>query len=140
MILFQFAFCIFLAVAGEPLLKRSFGDAYAAYWPALVVLGLNQMLAKISLAPARALMLVNRANIFLWAQVAGFAISLIAAIILTPRYGVLGAALSLVAGNLLLVAWIIGAYSAVMRDYRGSEPLLLLRSSVSATVAGGVSE
>ena len=140
LILFQSAFFILLAVAGEPILRRLFGEAYAAYWPVLVVLGLNQLVVRISLAPGRALLVVNRVSIFLWAEVTGFVISLVAATILTPRYGVLGGALALVAGNLLLVAWIVGAYFVVMRNDKGGEPLLLLRSSASATATGGVSK
>ena len=125
LIVFQCAFCILLAIAGEPILKRSFGDAFATYWPVLAVLGLNQLVARALARPGRALMLVNRVNIFLWAEVAGLAISLVAAIILTPRYGVLGAAWSLVAGNVLLIAWTVGAYFAVMRDDKRGEPLLI---------------
>ena len=140
LIVFQCAFCILLVVAGEPILKRSFGDAFATYWPVLAVLGLNQLVAKLSLAPGRALMLVDRVNVFLWAEIAGLAISLVAAIILTPRYGVLGAAWSLVAGNVLLTAWTVGAYFAVMRDDKKVDPILIGTSSATALAARGISE
>jgi O-antigen/teichoic acid export membrane protein len=136
--LVQFVFCILLIVAGETILKRSFGDAYGAYWPVLVVLGLNQLLAKLALAPGRALLLVERANIFLWAEVKGFAITVVAATMLTPHYGVLGAAFSLVAGSLFMTAWILSAYFTAMRDDKGVVPLLIGRSPTPA--AGGVSK
>jgi len=138
--LFQCVFFILLAVAGEQILKWSFGAAYGAYWSVLVALAFNQLLAKVALAPGRALFLVDHANIVLWAEVTALAISLVAATILTPPFGVLGAALSLVAGNLLFVTWTGGAFFAVMRDDKEAESPLLLRSSGSATAAGGVSE
>jgi O-antigen/teichoic acid export membrane protein len=140
LIVFQCAFCILLVVAGEPILKRSFGDAFATYWPVLAVLGLNQLVAKLALAPGRALMLVDRVNVFLWAEIAGLAISLVAAIALAPRYGVLGAALSLVAGNVLLTAWTVSAYFAVMRDDKEAGPILISTSSATPAAARSIAE
>jgi len=137
--LFQFAFCILLAAAGATILRWSFGDAYVEYWPVLLVLGINQLLARLGFAPGRALLLVDRADIALWGDVVAFIISLVAAILLTPRYGVLGAAFSLVAGSMFYVAWTVGAYFVVMRDDKGIEPLSIGRSSASAS-AGSVSE
>ena len=137
--LFQFAFCILLAGAGATILRWSFGDAYADYWLVLLVLAINQLLAKLAFAPGRALLLVDRADIALWGDVATFLISLVAAIVFTPRYGVLGAAFSLVAGSMFLVAWTVGAYFVVMCDDKEIEPLSMGRSSASAS-AGSVSE
>ena len=132
--LFLFAFCVLLAIAGEPILKRSFGDAYAAYWPVLVVLGLNQLLATLALAPGQTLLVLERANIILWAEVARSLTSLVASTVLIPRYGVLGAAFSLLAGNVPFTAWIVSAYLAVISDddegevsFRWAGPQLLPR-------------
>ena len=138
--LFLLAFCVLLAIAGEPILRRSFGDAYAAYWPVLVVLGLNQLLAGFALAPGQNLLLLERANIIVWAEVAGVATSLVAAMVLIPRYGVLGAAFSLLAGNVPFTAWTVSAYLAVMRDDEGGSQLSIGRASASPAPAGGVSE
>jgi len=140
LILFQGVFLVLLTVAGEQILKSSFGAAYGAYWAVLVVLAFNQLLAKAALAPGRALFLVDHARIVLRAEIAALGISLAAAAMLAPSYGVLGAAFSVVAGNLLFAGWTLGACLAVMRDDKEAESPLLIRSSASATVAGGVSE
>jgi O-antigen/teichoic acid export membrane protein len=138
--LFLFAFCVLLAIAGEPILKRSFGDAYAAYWPVLVVLGLSPALTGLALAPGQTLLLLERANIILWGEIAGFATSLVAATVLIPRYGVLGAAFSLLAGNVPFTAWIVSAYLAVMSEDEAGSQLSIGRASASPAPAGGVSE
>jgi O-antigen/teichoic acid export membrane protein len=138
--LFLFAFCVLLAIAGDPILKRAFGDAYAAYWPVLAVLGLNQLLAGFALAPGQTLLLLERANIILWAEVAGFTTSLVAATVLIPRYGVLGAAFSLLAGNVPFTTWIVSAYLAAMSDNKGGSQLSIGRARPSPAAAGGVSE
>jgi O-antigen/teichoic acid export membrane protein len=116
-----------------------FGDAYANYWQVLLVLGINQLLVRLAFAPGRALLLVDRADIALWGDVVALLTSLFAAVLLTPRYGVLGAAFSLVAGSTFVVAWTVGAYFLVMRGDNGIEPLLIGRRPASAS-AGSVSK
>jgi O-antigen/teichoic acid export membrane protein len=118
------------------LLKRSFGNEYAGYWSTLVVLGINQLVAKMSLAPGRALLVLERANIILWAESAGFAITLLAAVALIPLYGILGAALSLLFGSLATTAVTVGIYLAVIR-----EPTMAIGSAAIATAPiGGFAE
>jgi O-antigen/teichoic acid export membrane protein len=134
--LFQFAFCILLAIAGEQILKSSFGDAYANYWPILVVLGLNQLVARLQVAPGRALILVERAKTVLWAEMAGLATTLAAATLLIPRYAILGAALSVLVGNVSMTAWTVSAYFAVMRDGKGNREVSI-GPSVSPSMSGG---
>jgi O-antigen/teichoic acid export membrane protein len=136
---FQLAFCILLAAAGAPILRLLFGDAYTDYWPVLLVLGINQLLSRLAFAPGRALVLVDRADIALWGDVAAFLTSFFAAVLLTSHYGLLGAAFSLVAGTTFLLAWTVGAYFVIMRGDKGIEPLLIGRCSASAS-AGSVSE
>jgi O-antigen/teichoic acid export membrane protein len=138
--LFLFAFCVLLAIAGETILTRSFGDDYAAYWPVLVVLGLNQLLARVALAPGRALLLLQRANVILWAEVAGFATALIAASVLIPKYGVLGAAFSLLLGNVPYTALTVSAYFSAMRDGEGGSQRSIGRATASSAPAGGLAK
>jgi O-antigen/teichoic acid export membrane protein len=138
--LFLSAFCVLLAVAGQFILSRSFGDSYSAYWATLVVLGLNQLICRLALAPGRALVVLERADIMLYAEVAAFGTSLIAATVLIPLYGVLGAALALLAGSLPFTAVTIGAYLAVMRDGEGGPWFSFGRATQSPAPAGGVSK
>ena len=137
--LFLSAFCVLLAVAGEFILSRSFGDSYSAYWATLVVLGLNQLVCRLALAPGRALVVLERADILLYAEVAAFATSLIAATVLIPLYGILGAAFSLLAGSLPFTAVTVGACLAVMRDGEGWR-FSFGRATKSPAPAGGVSK
>jgi O-antigen/teichoic acid export membrane protein len=138
--LFLSAFCVLLAVAGQFILSRSFGDSYSAYWATLVVLGLNQLVCRLALAPGRALVVLERADIMLYAEVAALGTSLIAATVLIPLYGVLGAALSLLAGSLPFTALTVGAYFVVMRDGEGQPRFSFGRTTQSAAPAGGISE
>lgn len=114
--LFLVGFCLFLAVAGEWLLNRSFGSEYSAYWVTLVVLGVSQLISKMSLAPGRGLLALERTNILLRAEVAGFVVSLLAAMLLVPAYGILGAAVSLVLGSVAITTVTVGIYLAVIRE------------------------
>jgi O-antigen/teichoic acid export membrane protein len=134
--LFLFLFSVLLVIAGDWILKRSFGDAYAGYWPVLAVLGLNQLLDGLALGPSQGLVLLKRANIIFWAEVARFATSLVAAAVLIPRYGPLGAAFSLLIGIVPFSAWIVGAYFAVSRDDEGGNQVSISRASASSAPAG----
>ena len=138
--LFLFAFCLFLAIAGELVLQQSFGDDYAGYWATLLVLAINQLVAKLALAPGRALLVLERANIILRAEAAGFATSLAAATMLIPLYGVLGAAFSLLAGSLAITVVTVGVYLAVMRDGGGEGLLRMGPPTATPAPAGGHSE
>jgi O-antigen/teichoic acid export membrane protein len=138
--LFLFAFCLLLAIAGEFILQRGFGESYAAYWAVLVVLGLNQLVARIALAPGRALLLLERANVILCAEIAGLVTSLIVAFVLIPRFGVMGAALSLLAGNVPFTLLTVWAYLVAMRDANPRSSLPISHAAVATATAGGASE
>jgi O-antigen/teichoic acid export membrane protein len=137
--LFLLAFCLLLLIAGKSILARSFGSEYAAYAATLVVLGINQLWTRIALAPGQALILLERANIILWAEIMGFATSLVAAAVLFPKYGVLGAALSLLAGNLPYTVITVGAYLTLIRG-EGKHRLSIGNATSCPAAVGGVSE
>jgi O-antigen/teichoic acid export membrane protein len=136
--LFLFAFCVLLAIAGEPILNRSFGPEYAAYSTSLVVLGLGRLLSRVGVILAQGLLLLQRANILLLAEVVSFLTTLVAAALLIPPYGVFGASLSLLVGNVPFVAVIVSVYMLAMRDEESRRPI----GAVSATPApaGGAPE
>jgi O-antigen/teichoic acid export membrane protein len=137
--LFLLAFCLALLIGGKWLLQRSFGGEYAGYWGALVVLGIAQFVAKLALAPSRALLVIERANINLYAEGTGLIASLIAATVLIPFYGVLGAAVAQLIGSLALATITVGAYQALMRD-DVIDAFPLGSATPSMASAGGVSK
>ncbi len=94
---------------------------------------------RIALAPGRALLVLERANIILYAEVAAFATSLIAATVLIPLYGVLGAAFSILAGSLPFTVVTVSVYLAVMRD-GGGRLLSFGPAATSPAPVGGISE
>ena len=137
--LFLFAFCIVLALAGEWLLNQSFGKTYAGYWATLVVLGINQLVAKVALAPSRALLLLQRVNINAFAEGASFAVSLLLLPLLLPQYATLGAALALLTGSLVYSVVIIWSYLAVMNEGERTPRFSIRRTtSPTAPVGGGL--
>lgn len=138
--LFLFAFCMVLALTSEWLLRRSFGQAYAGYWATLVVLAVNQLAARFSLASRWALMLLERANIILLADGVGVAVSLLLAPLLLPRYGSLGAAVALLVSSVASSALVVGFYCVEMRDGRGERFLPMVPAASTATSAGSVAE
>jgi O-antigen/teichoic acid export membrane protein len=113
--LFLFAFCCVLAVEGEWFLNHSFGSAYAGYSATLLLLGLNQLVAKLALGPGRAVLLLERPNILLLAEGSGLAASLAAAPLLIPTFGSIGAAVALLIGSVVTSAITIGGYFVAMR-------------------------
>jgi O-antigen/teichoic acid export membrane protein len=137
--LILFAFWMLLLFAGKPILTLSFGPEYAAYSATLAVLGLNQLWTRIALAPGQALLLLERANIILLAEISAFATSLAAASVLIPRYGILGAAFSLLAGNLPYTTITVGAYFVVMGG-QGQQRISVGQAASVPAPAGGVAE
>jgi O-antigen/teichoic acid export membrane protein len=138
--LFLLAFSALLVVAGKWLLNESFGGDYAAHGNALVVLGISQLVAKLSLAPGRALLVLDRATANLRAEAAGLVTTFVAAILLIPVFGLLGAAFSQLAGSVALAFITLRAYRTAMHEGDG-EPFLAFGGATAVSApAGGAFE
>lgn len=115
---------LFLAgifVAGSWLLDALFGGAYAAYWPTLLVLAAAQGAMFLSLGPSRGLMVFERTDACLRADVADFVVRLALTVLLVEAFGALGAAWGAAAGNSVLTILMIGSYWAVARRIQQRE-------------------
>jgi O-antigen/teichoic acid export membrane protein len=137
--LFLLGFTLIVSTIGGWILKNSFGSAYAEAWATLIVLAVNQLVAKSSLATGRAMLVLERPDINLMADVAGFATSLIIAPLLLPLYGILGGACALLAGSIAMSGVNIAAYLIASR-HSESEPYAVAPATSSAVTVGGVSE
>ena len=114
--LFLSCFCVFLFIAGQSLLNASLGQEYGDYWLTLLILGINQLVLKQSLAPGRGLMVLDKARLISAADVSGFVTSLIAGWLLIPTYGVLGAAFAMLLGSAVISLLTISSYFMVMKQ------------------------
>jgi O-antigen/teichoic acid export membrane protein len=134
------AFCAVLVFAGEWILHFSFGSNYTGSWSALVVLGVSQLIGKLALAPSRALLVLERPVSNLFAEGAGLLTALIAATLLIPLYGILGAAIAQLTGSLALALVNVSAYLAAIRD--GSQKRFFTFDPVTPSPApiGGATE
>jgi len=138
--LFLVMFCLLIVVGGKWIMHGSFGSDYSGYWAALVVLAISQFIDLLSLASSRALMVLNLARVNLYAESFGLAISLIAAVLLIPIYGILGAAFANLAGSLALTAATVGSYLAAVRDDEGITFLAIGSATSSPAPIGSVTE
>jgi O-antigen/teichoic acid export membrane protein len=114
--MFLLVFCLFILLGGKWIMHRSFGSDYSGYWTALVLLAISQLVETVALASSRALMVLDLASVNLCAEGCGFLVSLLAAVVLIPHYGILGAALAQVAGSSSLMLSTVGAYLFSVRD------------------------
>ncbi len=138
--LFLLVFCLLIVVGGKWIMHRSFGSDYSGYWAALVVLAIGQLIDLLSLASSRALMVLDRARINLYAESFGLTVSLIAAVLLIPLYGILGAAIANLAGSLALTVATVGAYIAAVRDGEGAGYFAIGAARTSPVPIGSVTE
>lgn len=137
--LFLCAFTLLVSATGGWLLNHSYGSTYGTAWATLVVLAINQLVAKLSLATGRALLVLERADINLIADVAGLVTSLAVAPLLLPTYGILGGACALLAGSTAMTAVNVAAY--VIASRKGQEPDYRIGAvAASAVTIGGVLE
>jgi O-antigen/teichoic acid export membrane protein len=134
--LFLLAFSALLLIGGKWLLNQSFGADYAAHWPALVVLGISQLVAKLALAPGRALLVLERATVNLRGDTGGLVATLGAAVLLIPLYGILGAAFAQLAGSVALAVITVRGYRAAMDD-GGGKPLLAFSTATPVPAPAG---
>ena len=138
--LFLLGFCAFLTVAGKHLLNWSFGPEFDGYWLALVTLAASQLTETLGLATSRALMVLNRASLNLYAEGVGLSTSFIAAMILIPRFGIEGAALAHLSGSIALAVATAIAYLSAIRDGESESVFAIGRTAAALTPAGGTSE
>ena len=68
------------------------------------------------------------------------AVSLVAAVLLIPIYGILGAAIANLAGSLALTVATVGAYVAAVRDGEGAGFLAIGAARTSPASIGSVTE
>lgn len=138
--LFLLVFCTVLVVGGKWILNRSFGSEYVGYEAALVLLAVTQLIETVALASSRALMVLDRAKVNLIAEGVGLSVALVAAIVLIPLYGILGAACAQLAGGVTLTLVTVGAYVVAVRD--GAETNLYSFGQATPTPApiGSASE
>jgi O-antigen/teichoic acid export membrane protein len=137
--LFLLVFCSLIVVGGKWIMHRSFGSDYSGYWAALVVLAIGQLIDLLSLASSRALMVLDRARVNLYAESFGLTVSLVAAVLLIPLYGILGAAIANLAGSLALTVATVGAYVAAVRD-EGAGYFAIGAARTSPVSIGSVTE
>jgi O-antigen/teichoic acid export membrane protein len=135
--LFLFAFCLFIMIGGKWIMHRSFGSDYSGYWLALVLLAVSQLIETVALASSRALMVLDLASVNLCAEGFGLLVSLIAAIFLIPRHGILGAAFAQLAGSTALTVATVGAYLASVRDRDGFKLFSIHPAGPSPAPIGG---
>jgi O-antigen/teichoic acid export membrane protein len=138
--LFLLVFCFLVAVGGKWIMHTSFGSDYSGYSAALVVLAIGQLIDLLSLASSRALMVLNLARVNLYAESFGLTVSLIAAVLLIPLYGILGAAIANLAGCLALTVATVGAYHVAVRDGGGVGLFAIASARSSPPSIGSVTE
>jgi O-antigen/teichoic acid export membrane protein len=127
-------FALLMVVAGDWIMRHSFGNEYQGAWALLVTLGINQLVNRLSIAPGRALLVVEQSNLIMFAEFAALAVSLIAAPLLLPFYGVLGAPLTMLAGSVAMSSMMLGYYLAAMRDAE-REPLFPMEPLMTSGTA-----
>ncbi len=138
--LFLLVFCLFIVVGGKWIMHRSFGSDYSGYWAALVLLAISQLIETVALASSRALMVLDLASVNLCAEGFGLLVSLLAAILLIPHQGILGAAFAQLAGSVALTVATVGAYLAAVRNRDGVNSFSIRRVSSSPAPVGGSSD
>lgn len=135
--LFLLAFCLFIVVSGKWIMHRSFGSDYSGYWVALVLLAISQLIETVALASSRALMVLDLASVNLCAEGFGLLVALVAAILLIPHHGILGAAIAQLAGSVALTVATVGAYFASVRDSDGIQLFSIQSATSSPAPIGG---
>jgi O-antigen/teichoic acid export membrane protein len=138
--LFLLAFCTVLVVAGKWILNWAFGSEFVGYEAALVLLAVTQLIESVALASSRALMVLDRAKVNLFAEGVGFTAALIAAVVLIPLYGILGAACAQLVGGVTLMVVTVGAYLASVRDEDGIDLFSFGRTTPAPAPNGGGSD
>jgi O-antigen/teichoic acid export membrane protein len=137
---FLCGFIVLMIVAGNWIMAHSFGTQYHGAWAVLVTLSINQLISRLALAPGRALLVLERASMILWSEVAAMVSMLAVAPLLMPLYGVLGAVFSMIVGSAFMYAFVMAFYFGAVRE--DESDYLLPSGSVAAPAAsfGGASE
>lgn len=104
-----FLFCIFLFARGEAVLEFLYtGSEYRHQGSLINTLGLHLLVSSISMAMYHGIVAIERPDINLKANILALFTTLASALLLLPAFGVLGAALSLLIGNIVstFVQWV----------------------------------
>lgn len=109
LLLFNTPIALTLVLFGGPILRLTFGEEYAdtAYWP-MVILVAAQLIFSALGSAGPILAMTGNERVIILAQVVGLVMLVVSAVLLIPRYGAIGGAISATAGlltmKILLVA------------------------------------
>jgi O-antigen/teichoic acid export membrane protein len=108
-------YALALAAMSGFIVQWVYGDRYSDTSHALVVMAAAQVLVALNLPASRALMVLKRADLAFWSQLAGVAPTAVLAPVLIYWYGPVGAAYALLVGAAVKVVTTHGPYRAVLR-------------------------
>lgn len=108
--------CLLVPIVGEPALRLIGGSAYAGAWPLVLALSLAVALDVMGVGFEPMLIGTGRAGVALGIRVAAVSVLAIAAALLMPGLGALGAALATLAGSVVALALFWPAAHRATRD------------------------
>jgi len=115
-----------ICVAGRGVLQFIYGGEYAAAAGALRILVLEAVLSGVTFVLAQAFMALNRPGVVTILQGVGLSLSVPMMVVLIPRYGIYGAAVSILASTMARVIFVCAGFRIFLKV---SPPRLLPDSS-----------
>jgi O-antigen/teichoic acid export membrane protein len=115
---------LFVCAAGPALLRILYGPEYATAVGALRILVIEVVLAGATFVLAQAFMALNRPGVVTLLQAVGLSLSLPMMLWLIPRYGIYGAAISLLTSTTVRLILVCAGFRVFLKT---SPPKLLLR-------------
>jgi len=103
-------FCGAIALCGDQILGRLFGDEYLGYSTVLIILVAAKAFDAVSIGPGRGLIVFERVNDCLRADVIKFCITLTTTLILIWQFDILGAAFGTLIGSIVFTTILTGLY------------------------------
>jgi O-antigen/teichoic acid export membrane protein len=100
------ALCIVYAVAGDWLFELAYGSRPDEVWLVIVLQGINTLASSLAIAPTNGLAAIDRPRPNLWIEGLTFVVTAALAPVLVPTYGLAGASVAMLAGN------VVGAIAA----------------------------
>jgi O-antigen/teichoic acid export membrane protein len=128
-----------VCIAGPTLLRVLYGTEYAAAAGALRILVLEAILAGVTFVLAQAFMALNRPGVVTLLQATGLSLSIPMMLLLIPRYGIYGAAISLLASTCARLLFVYAGFRIFLkveapRILPGRSDILTLMNASSALV------
>jgi O-antigen/teichoic acid export membrane protein len=114
-----------------------FGPGFARATPALALLLLFPVLASITTTQTQALWAVERPGLTSFIQLARLAVTIVLTIVLTPRLGIIGPAIALLAGFMVVVIWNTSALRPFLHRSMHKTWALQQRLALLAAYAAG---